>query len=328
METYKAFEQTIDHYRNLFKVTSEAIACDSHPDFISSDYAARLSRTIGKPLYRIQHHHAHLAACLGENKWLGEKAIGLCFDGTGYGDDGAIWGGEILVGNYQNYQRRFHLEYMPLPGGDTSIRKPYRMALAYLSQTGIEWTTTLPPVPYCRKPERDILSSQLTKKINTIPTSSLGRLFDVVASLTGIGQHASYEGQLAIELENAIDPLETGQYSFGIEDDIILIQPMLHQVVSDCLNQVPASQIAAKFHNGLAHLNLEICEMIRSESGLDEVALSGGVWQNKTLFESTIDLLKRHGFHVLTHQQLPTNDGCISYGQAIIAGHLLLERKS
>jgi len=149
-----------------------------------------------------------------------------------------------------------------------------------------------------------------------------------VASLAGIGQQATYEGQLAIELENAIDPLETSSYTFIVENDLILVQPILRQVVQDCLNQVPASRIAAKFHHGLASLNLVICEKIRSEAGTNDVALSGGVWQNKTLFESTINLLKRHGFHVLTHQHLPTNDGCISYGQAIIAGHLLLERKS
>ncbi len=292
METYRSFEHTIQHYQSLFKITPQLIACDLHPDFISTNFAIRFSSETNTPLVQVQHHHAHLAACLGENDWNGSSAIGLCYDGTGYGTDGAIWGGEVLIGDYSAYQRAYHLDYMPLPGGDNSIRKPYRIALAYLHHCGIKWDPQLQPVSFSRKAERDILFSQFTKEINIVPTSSMGRLFDVVASLSGIGQIATYEGQLAIELENSIDLSEKDQYDFEIEGDIIRVQPLLQQVVQDCLEQIPAGRIAAKFHRGLINLNLELCRRIRSSLAIADVALSGGVWQNKYLVENTKQLLE------------------------------------
>jgi hydrogenase maturation protein HypF len=328
METYRAFEQTVDHFKTLFKVQPEAVASDLHPDFVSTESARRYARQMVVPDIQVQHHHAHLAACLGENQWQGKQAIGLCYDGTGYGTDGAIWGGEVLIGNYTSFERICHLEYMPLPGGDLSIRKPYRIALAYLHQAGIPWNKNLFPTAFCKSQELDLLRTQLEKKLNTVPTSSLGRLFDAVASLAGIGQLATYEGQLAIELENRTDHQAIGTYHFDILEDTILVKPLLEQVVADSLQGVPAGIISAKFHHGLAEMNLEICTGLRERFAIKDVALSGGVWQNKTLLETSLNLLTTHGFSVYTHRQLPANDGCISYGQAVIAGHVLMERSS
>jgi hydrogenase maturation protein HypF len=320
-ETLQSFEEGIRHFEKLFRITPESIACDLHPDYLSTRYAQQRAAREGLPLVEVQHHHAHLAACLADNCWPGvEPAIGLIFDGTGLGTDGTIWGGEILIGGYTLFERRFHLKPLPLPGGDQAVRKPGRMALAALWQTGIDWEPELPPVRGLCEEERTILRSQLEKHINTPLTSSMGRLFDAVAAIVGVRQKVNYEGQAAMELEALADPAETGWYEFNIGKKEIDPQPVLSAVIADWMAGVPVGRISAKFHNSLVRLAGLVCEQIRAETGIRTVALAGGVWQNRYLTEHTLPVLRAQQFDVLTHQQLPANDGSISLGQAVVAG--------
>ena len=319
-ETLQAFESGIEHFEHVFHLEPQVIACDLHPGYLASQYARQLSHNKGLPLVEVQHHHAHLAACLAENNWTSsEPVIGLSFDGTGYGTDGAIWGGEVLVGSYQDYERRYHLSYVPLPGADLAIRKPARMALAYLWQLGIDWETDLPPVEeYCAQ-DRTTLRSQLEHRLNTVSTSSMGRLFDAVSALLGIRQSVNYEGQAAMELEALIDQHEKESYPFRIDGDEIMVDELFPAIIADWRSGNKAGIIAARFHNSLVNLVIEICQAIRNERHIDTVALSGGVWQNQFLLKNSLERLESLGFQVLIHRQLPPNDGCLAFGQAMVA---------
>ncbi len=319
-ETLQSFETGIRHYEGLFRVKPRFLAADLHPDYLSTKYALERAQKENIPLIQVQHHHAHLAACLADNhKPPEENAIGLIFDGTGYGTDGAIWGGEVLVGSCTGFQRRFHLPETPLPGGDSAIRNPSKIALAHLSCASLPWSDDLPPVQHLSEQEKQVLSSQITKRINCPLTTSMGRLFDAVAALIGIRQTATYEGQAAIELENACAPSETGTYSFSISSDLIQTQVMFSQILDDLRSSVPLGIISARFHNGLALMCLEACVQIHEETGIRTVALSGGVWQNITLLKKTCALLRSRGFEVLIHHQVPANDGGIAMGQIMVA---------
>jgi hydrogenase maturation protein HypF len=320
-ETFQSFESGIEHFEKIFRINPHLFACDLHPDYLSSNYARKRSCAENKELIQIQHHHAHLAACLADNGWKSdEQVIGLCFDGTGYGTDGAIWGGEFLVGNYAGFNRVSHFSYLPLPGGDAAIQHPWRIAAAYLQSSGLEWENDLPPFKGISLQETQLLEKQLQKKINTPPTSSLGRLFDAVSALVGVCENTSYEGQAAIELEAVLDPNETGAYEFEIAPSReIEIKKLLTQVVRDIHENVPVGKISAHFHNGLNNMISTICESVRKESGIKTVALSGGVWQNRSLLTSTIKALTNEGFQILWHHQVPTNDGGIALGQTMIA---------
>ena len=291
---------------------------------MSTQFATREANSKRKPLIQVQHHHAHLAACLAENGWSGEsKAIGVTFDGTGLGNDKAIWGGEFLVGNYRTFGRACQLEYMPLPGGDAAIRNPGRIALAYLHALGIAWDDRLNLVKLYPDADQDILRQQLDNKINTFPTSSMGRLFDAVSAIVTARQTVTYEGQAAVEFEAIADPTAKGIYLYENAVNQIRLKPLFTQIMSDVLANTPASTISARFHNTLASMVLDVCQYIRKLSGIKEVALSGGVWQNMLLLEKSTTALEAAGFTVYQHRILPPNDGCISYGQAVIAGSLL-----
>ena len=327
-ETLVAFEESIAHYERLFRIQPEILACDLHPDYLATRYAQERSRRSGLPLILVQHHHAHLAACLAENGWpADEPAIGLSFDGTGLGSDGAIWGGEILLGSYATYQRLYHLAYVPLPGGDLAVRHPARMALAHLWQAGIDWEPVLPPAEALCFDDRTALRGQLEHHLNSPLTSSMGRLFDAVSALIGVCQRTTYEGQAAIELEMAVDPHENGFYAFEIrpgasgESGVIDPRPMWETLIADWLAATPVPILAARFHNGLAQLATDLCLEIRRTTGASTVAFSGGVWQNRCLLQKTTAKLRRQNFKVLLHRQLPPNDGCIALGQAMIAAH-------
>ncbi|MEM5776378.1 MAG: hypothetical protein AAGU05_15350, partial [Anaerolineaceae bacterium] len=279
-ETLQSFESGIGHFERLFKVTPRVIACDLHPNYLASRYAEQRACEENLPLVKVQHHHAHLAACLADNSWPidGPGVIGVILDGTGLGADGSIWGGEVLIGGYQGYQRRLHLQNMPLPGGDAAIRHPARTSLAYLWKAGLDVSANLPPVLSLPPAERQILLHQLEQNINTMPTSSVGRLFDAVSSLIGVCHNAGYEGQAAIELENIADAAETGCYDFPTQENEILLAPVLRAVVEDVKNNLPAGVISARFHNGITEMILRVCDQIRQESDINTVALSGGVW--------------------------------------------------
>lgn len=325
LDTFAAYQSTIAHMESVYRVKPEFVACDLHPDFLSTMFARQYASEKNIPLVPIQHHHAHMAACLAENNWSGKHAIGLCFDGTGLGDDGSIWGGEIFLGNYSRYDRKAYFEYMPLPGGDASIQKPYRIALAYLINLGIPLSEFIHAVSYCSEMEKSVINKQITNKINMVYTSSLGRLFDAVASLIGVCHEITYEGQAAIELENIVEQTCGEVYEISYVEPMIPLKDFFLQIISDLSKNIPNSIISAKFHNTVAQISLDICKMIRSESNVQEIALSGGVWQNKYLFEKTRDLLDKNRFTVFCHHLLPTNDGCISYGQAVVLGALTKE---
>ena len=319
-ETLKSYEEGVEHFVKLFRVTPEAIAYDLHPNYLATRYALERAERENIPAIGVQHHHAHVAACMAEHGLDGSHpVIGVAFDGTGYGEDGAIWGGEILIADYRSYQRRFHLEYFPLPGGDAAIKKPARTALAMLWSLGLEWNEKLFPVAEFTERDRVILRAQLERKINTPWTSSMGRLFDAAAALAGVRQDINYEGQAAIEFEAFADPVEGGKYWFEIEQNQVLAGSAMGALIADAAAGVQASKISSRFHNGLAACVLEMCSQIRSEAGIHEVALSGGVWQNITLLRRTLSLLKDEGFKVYIHREVPANDGGLSLGQAAIA---------
>ena len=329
LETLHAFESGIPHYEHIFKVKPTAIVHDLHPEYLSSKYAQGRAEREGLPILNVQHHHAHLGACLADNAWKSsEPVIGAIFDGTGLGTDGRIWGGEWLSGNYAAFERRLHLAYYPLPGGDNAVRQPKRLAAAYLYQAGIDWGDNLPPIQAMTTEEHAVLRAQLEKDINCPRTSSMGRLFDAVASLIGVCQEINYEAQAAIELENMRDSQAAGDYPFTLTDETIDFAPLLQAIVDDLRAGVQPAVISAKFHHSVVKMLLVGCEFIRRESGSSVVALSGGVWQNMALLNEAVPALEAAGFTVLVHRHVPPNDGCIALGQAFIANQQLelLER--
>jgi hydrogenase maturation protein HypF len=320
LETLQAFEQGIPHYEHVFNVHPACLARDLHPDYLSFQYAEKRAKAENLPLFDVQHHHAHLAACLGDNRWHSTEAvIGVIFDGTGLGTDGKIWGGEFLCGGYRDFERKAHLAYYPLPGGDLAVRQPKRIAAAYLYQAGLDWSEKISSIQAFEPAELEILSTQLQKGINCPQTSSMGRLFDAVASLVGLRQVINYEAQAAIELENIADPDIDDYYSFGFEQDQVDPAPLLAAVLADLDQGIRPGVISAKFHNGVVRMLVEVCRKISTETGCRTVALSGGVWQNLYLLKHTLSELESTGFKVLYHHDLPPNDGCIALGQALIA---------
>ena len=324
LETLQAFEVGIPHYENLFKIKPEAIACDLHPDYLSTQYAENRSCNKNLPLIPVQHHHAHLASVLADNNWVtDDPVIGISFDGTGYGLDGAIWGGEFLYGGYAQFERKLHLEYMPLPGGDSATLHPAKIAAAYLWKNGIEWAEYIPSIQSFSSNQKSVLLSQLKKNINCPRTSSLGRLFDAVASLAGVRHEVNHEAQAAIELENLINPEQEKAYHFEIDGQQIKIAAVLESIVFDLQNNVSMSDISAKFHNSVRLMVLEGCNKISMETRCKTIALSGGVWQNKFQISHAIADLEEIGYRVLVHHQVPANDGGIALGQALIANFQL-----
>jgi hydrogenase maturation protein HypF len=264
-----------------------------------------------------------------------EPVIGFSFDGTGFGTDGAIWGGEMLLASYTSFERRAHLRYVPLPGGDSAVRRPYRSALAHLWAAGSEWAGSLPPVAACPPAELALLQRQLETGFNTVLTSSMGRLCDAVAALAGVCQVASYEAQAAIELESLIDnntfqhraePNESN-YAFHCIDGgsmtIVDPAPLIRQVAADVQMGRSAGWIAGQFHAALVALIVRLSNVVRAETGLGRVALSGGVFQNAVLLAGAVRELRRAGFTVLVHQRVPPNDGGLALGQAIVAARQL-----
>ena len=298
------------------------IACDKHPGYLSTRWAKEQAN--GRPVVPVQHHHAHIASVMAEHG-LGESeaVIGFSFDGTGYGDDGAIWGGEVMLVNYHGYERLAHLKYVPLSGGDAAVKRPYRTALAQLWAAGLAWENGLPPVDACPPPERDILLRQLETGLNSVETSSMGRLFDAVAALVGQRQAVTYEAQAAIEFEAQAAAGVTDEYRFDIIDSGESWQfdaaPVIRETVADLRNGVERPVIAAKFHNAVASLIETLSLRLSERTGVDTIALSGGVFQNATLLGLTMERLRQHDLRVLVHRKVPPNDGGLALGQAIIA---------
>ena len=324
VETLAAFEQSIEHLSRLFRIQPQVVAYDLHPDYLSTQYALRnphASRALRIP---VQHHHAHIAACMADNGLGDQPLIGLAFDGTGYGTDGAIWGGEFLIADYRSFIRVAHLEYLPLPGGDAAIRDTWRIGLGYAAALDLD----VGDLPFLRPLDPravEIVRKQVAKKLNAPLTSSLGRLFDAVAALAGGRTLATYEAQAAIEMEAAAQnvggDLEPYPFSWDWvgEARVIRLRELLQGVIDDARRDETFAVIGRRLHYTLASLVTALCRDIRLETGLDRVALSGGVWQNALLLELTIGPLQKEGFTVYTHRQIPANDGGLSLGQAAIA---------
>jgi len=319
LETLNAFEQGIEHYKNIFEIVPEMVVHDLHPDYLSTIYAQKL----GIPKLAVQHHHAHAASVMAEHNLAG-PVIGVSLDGTGYGSDGAIWGGEFLVADYSGFERKAHLEYIPMPGGEKAVKEPWRMALSWLDKIFGEdlWKLDLPLFEKMDRQQCETLLSAAKKGINAPLTSSMGRLFDAMSSLINLRQSANYEGQPAIELEMIADESEPGRYSFNYRqvDGKIIIEPgpLVSEAVSDLKKRESPEKISARFHNGAAQMVSEICARIKDETGVNDVTLGGGVFQNFWVLSRSKQLLEEKGFKVYVHGQVPANDGGISLGQAAI----------
>jgi hydrogenase maturation protein HypF len=320
-ETLQSFIEGINHFSRLFDVSPQVVAHDLHPEYLSTKYALDLD---GVELVGVQHHHAHIASCLADNGADG-PVIGVAFDGTGYGTDGTIWGGEFLVADLAGFQRGGHLTPVPMPGGAAAIRQPWRMAAAYLDYLDGAGSDVAGLGVARRNAARwDAIVSMARRQVNAPLTSSAGRLFDAVAAILGVRDEISYEGQAAIELEQLADPSEAGAYRAAIAGGDPFNASgaeLIGAAVEDLTAAVPGEIIAARFHNGLATLILDACVLLREQHGLSTVALSGGVFQNLLLLGGTVTRLEEHGFTVLTHSRVPCNDGGISLGQAVVAGH-------
>ena len=316
------FRLTIGHLERILDIRPQIVACDIHPDYLSTRYAREMTDL---PVIEVQHHHAHIAACMAENKADG-PVIGLAFDGTGLGTDGTIWGGEVLVADYQRFTRAAHLEAVPMPGSAAAIREPWRMALAHLMATvdDVSDIADLPISRFADDQEIQITRQMIEKSINCPLTSSLGRLFDAVAAMVGLRGQVAFEGQAAMELEAMADDKETAAYDFAWDETgsgtIVIPCPLLiRAVIKDLRDGRSPATISARFHNTLVALFDALCRQLRDRTGIDQVALSGGVFQNDRLLSGLCKALEKSGFHVLTHRLVPANDGGISLGQAVVA---------
>ncbi|MCU1457030.1 MAG: (NiFe) hydrogenase maturation protein HypF [Actinomycetia bacterium] len=327
LESFRAFERATAQFGAMYGVERSVVVADLHPGYRTRQWAD----DSGVEVLCVQHHHAHVAALMTEHEVpLEEPVIGFAFDGTGYGTDGAIWGGEVLVATYAGFERAAHLRYVPLPGGDHAVRKPYRVALTHLRQAGIPWADDLPPVGASDPLERRVLERQLERNVRCVPTSSMGRLFDAVSSLLGIRHIASFEGQAAIELElaaadaarSAIEP------SFALVGGEIDPAPVLRAMVAGLHDGVPSASLAAAFHGAVASMMVTVAERVRMQTGVTTVGLTGGVFQNLLLTRLAAARLAASGFRVLTHRIVPPNDGGIALGQAAVAGARLRQREA
>lgn len=323
-ESYEFFGETIERLERILEITPQIVAYDLHPDYFSTKWARQQT---GARLVGVQHHHAHVAACMAENH-LPAKVIGFSFDGTGYGTDRCIWGGEVLLADFSGFERVAHLNYVPLPGGAAAIREPWRMAVAYLAQHfGPKFLDFR--IPFSREADRagiELVLRMLDRRLNSPLTSSSGRLFDAVAALVGIRHRVNYEAQAAIELEMAaLGSHDMAAYSMGLVREragwIIDTKPLFEAIVKDIEQSVPATDISRRFHNGLVRTLARLARVLREESGLNRICLSGGTFQNVYLLEGLRSVLEADRFEVFTHREVPAGDGGLSLGQAVIAAH-------
>ncbi|HEX3293437.1 MAG TPA: carbamoyltransferase HypF [Solirubrobacterales bacterium] len=314
-ETLRSFTEGIEHFEQLFDVEPELVAHDLHPEYLSTKYALERegAETVG-----VQHHHAHFAACLAEHG-EGGRAVGAIYDGTGYGTDGTVWGGELLVGDARDFERAGHLYPVRMPGGERAITQPWRMACSWLLETlGDE--PPLPPLLTERVAEEEWskVAELAVSGLASPVTSSAGRLFDAVAALCGIRAKVNYEGQAAVELEAAADQAVRGSYPLtGTE--LLDARETLVAILADLGAGVPVPAVAAKFHNAMAEATARACAELARADGIEVAVLSGGVFQNRLLLERTAEALERQGLRVLTPRLLPPNDGGIAFGQAAVA---------
>lgn len=326
IETLNSFKESIDNLGKIFKINPQIIARDLHPDYLSTKYAEEMRAKKGIKIVRVQHHYAHIVSCMAENN-INDKVIGVAYDGTGYGDDGNIWGGEFLLCDLKKYSRLGHLKYYSLPGGDKAVVQPWRMTYSYLYSIYGKRAREFKIDFYQRQDYNKLLiiEKMINRRINSPLTSSCGRLFDAVSSLIVVRDEVSYEGQAAMEMESICASEIEERYGFDIykENGEFIIGPekIFKEIISDLKKGINKEIIASKFHNTVADFTVNLCGKIRENTNLNKVALSGGVFQNRYLTERIISLLKRDGFRVYIQRKVPPNDGGISLGQAVVAGY-------
>jgi hydrogenase maturation protein HypF len=319
-ETLEAYERTIALYEGMFSVRPELVAYDLHPEYLSTKFALRL----GLPAIGVQHHHAHIASVTAEHG-VSDPVIGLAYDGTGYGADGTIWGGEVLLADWAGFTRVAHLRPVPMPGGAAAIRRPARMALGLL--LGVERGLLGHPGLRCLQEtlapeELTTIPAMVDRGLNSPLTSSMGRLFDAVAAIAGVRADAAYEGQAAIELEALADRTETGAYAFGLvgEDPTVIDpEPMLRSLLDDLAAGATAPTVSARFHNGVVAASVEVARRACARAGVSHVACAGGVFMNRLVLGGVVKGLDDAGLTPLTHRELPATDGGISFGQIAVA---------
>lgn len=329
IETIEHYKNNIEHYENIFYFKPKYIACDMHPGYVSSEYAYNTSL----PRIEVQHHHAHIVSCLAENN-VTRKVIGIAYDGTGYGTDGKIWGGEFLLCDNKEFERLGHLDYVKMPGGEKAVKEPWRMAVSYIYKmfksnklkecsTGIQLREILIKL-YGNRAINVI--SMIEADINCPETSSMGRFFDAAASLIGLRDTVTYEGQAAIELEAVACEKSLDSYDYDIvQTDGYIVKPekIIMGILKDKFLKEQDSVISDKFHNTIVKFSKDICKLIRKDTGVNEVALSGGVFQNSYLLKNLTNELKREDFVVYANKLIPTNDGGVALGQIVIANEIL-----
>ena len=316
-ETLRAFTDGIAHFSRLFDVRPEVVAHDLHPEYLSTKYALMRDEV---ELVAVQHHHAHIASCLADNGEPG-PVIGVAFDGLGLGPDGTIWGGELLVADLAGFERVGHLDPVPMPGGDTAVRQPWRMAVSYLDAVYGDAVQELALLDRHRDQWAPVVALARSGP-NAPQTSSVGRLFDAVAAIVGLRDVVTYEGQAAIELEQRVDPSERGGYQVPAAEATPLLEAgraLIRCVVEDVRSGVDVGRIAARFHHGLARAVVLAVQSVAARTGLSTVALSGGVFQNLVLLDRVFSGLEVAGLRVLVHSRVPPNDGGVSLGQAVVA---------
>jgi hydrogenase maturation protein HypF len=319
VSVYKHWQNSIEHLKKLIDVNPKIIACDMHPNYHSSQYARKLK---ADKIIEVQHHWAHIASVLAEND-ISETVIGLVADGTGYGTDGAIWGCECLIASLEKFERSGHLSYYPLAGGNSAAKEAIRPLLGLAKRYNIVIPEKILTQIEPDNTKRKIIKQQIEKNINTVQTSSLGRLFDAAAAITGLGNYNHFEAQLPMTLESQADKNEFSHYNFNMVEKnntfFVEIKGLLEGMLKDRLADIEQKTICAKFHNTIAEFFFKLAEQAGHKTGIKTVAISGGVFCNKFLSERLIDLLQKNGFTVLCNRLMPANDGCISLGQAAIA---------
>jgi hydrogenase maturation protein HypF len=319
-EAQIVFEQSVQHLSHIFRLEPSVIAHDLQPDYFTTHYAERSAL----PRVEVQHHHAHIAACMAENGLDDKRVIGLAFDGWGYGTDGAVWGGEVLIASYGAFTRFAHLEYLPLVGGDSAVRAPWQIAAGYARALDID-IERMPFLQNIDKRARRLLWQQIDENSQASLSSSMGKLFDAVASIIGIRNEITYEAQGRIEMEALSRPAVRAakSYPYLIEQTanvaVVRLRQLLAGIVRDVRANESVSLIGARFHKTLAEIAVEFCRRARNSTGLGDVVLSGGVWQNQILLDLVRDGLRQAGFAVYSHRRVPTSDSGLALGQAVVA---------
>jgi hydrogenase maturation protein HypF len=323
--TYDFYRKTVEHMKRILEINPEIIACDLHPDYLSTKYALEQK---DMQLIRVQHHHAHIAGCMAENKLDGD-VIGLSFDGTGYGPDNSVWGGEILIAGFSEYQKISTISPVAMPGSNAAIKEPWRMGISYLYKAFGEdlFGLDIPIVKEIPAGDIKIIVEMISKEVNSPMTSSLGRLFDGISAICGIRTHVHNEGQAAMELEMTAGNNNEGCYNFSWEKENNIYSvnpaPIVRDIVNDLKNRTETSIISSRFHGTLIKMYSELCSVVSSDTGLKRMVLSGGIFQNSVFTRGLVSGLEDRGLKVYTHKFVPPNDGGISLGQAVVAAAVI-----